>query len=145
MYNPDGRVKASEYRFPFKDESFDFIFLYSVFTHMLPEDVENYMKEIYRILKKGGKCSISYFLINQYTIELIEKGTCHRNFIKDEGIYMTSSIKRHESMMGYKENYIYDIYKKVGFKNNLFIKYGRWREFNFKFGGGSQDIIIAEK
>jgi len=145
MYNTEGKVKASEYGFPFKDESFDFIFLYSVFTHMLPKDVENYMKEIHRILKKGGKCSISYFLINPYTIELIEKGRCHRKFVKDEGVYMTNSIKRHESMMDYKENYIYNLYKVSGFRGNISTRYGEWRELNYGGKGASQDIIIAEK
>ena len=38
-YNPGGAFAASEYRFPYDDESFDFIFLTSVFTHMLAPDV----------------------------------------------------------------------------------------------------------
>lgn len=40
-YNPDGLVPSFEYTFPFPDQSFDFIFLASVFTHMLPESVEH--------------------------------------------------------------------------------------------------------
>jgi len=40
-YNPKGRYKPSEFRFPYPDNTFDFFFLASVFTHMLPEDVEN--------------------------------------------------------------------------------------------------------
>ena len=47
-YNPHGLVPASEYRFPFPDQSFDFIFLASVFTHMLPDAVEHYLREIGR-------------------------------------------------------------------------------------------------
>ena len=42
LYNKEGRYQASEYRFPFPDDSFDFVMLGSVFTHMLPEDVANY-------------------------------------------------------------------------------------------------------
>src|SRR5262249_50549506 len=41
-YNPHGPVPASAYRFPFPDKTFDFIFLGSVFTHMLPDAVEHY-------------------------------------------------------------------------------------------------------
>ncbi|MBD0361051.1 MAG: class I SAM-dependent methyltransferase, partial [Nitrososphaeraceae archaeon] len=43
VYNPAGKYKASNYKFPYKDESFDFVFLTSVFTHMLTEDMENYL------------------------------------------------------------------------------------------------------
>src|SRR4051794_26137863 len=49
-YNPNGRLTASTYRFPFADASFDFVFLGSVFTHMLPADVAHYLAEIARVL-----------------------------------------------------------------------------------------------
>lgn len=53
-YNPKGKYKASEYRFPFENESFNFVVLGSVFTHMLSEDMENYFSEIARVLKKAA-------------------------------------------------------------------------------------------
>lgn len=62
-YNPGGTYKASEYRFPFEDDSFDAIILYSVFTHLLPEDALNYLREIARLLKPGGQCFSSWFLM----------------------------------------------------------------------------------
>src|SRR5205807_8842570 len=46
VYNPDGKHKASEYRLPFETSSFDFFFLTSVFTHMLPQDMEHYLSEV---------------------------------------------------------------------------------------------------
>lgn len=64
-YNPEGKVKASEYRFPFEDESFDAIILYSVFTHLLPEDAENYMREVARLLKPGGRCYATWYLLTR--------------------------------------------------------------------------------
>ena len=64
-YNPTGKYKASEYRFPFADESFDFAMLCSVFTHMLAEDVERYLCEAARVLKTGGRCLASFFLLNE--------------------------------------------------------------------------------
>lgn len=62
-YNPEGKVKTSEYRFPFEDASFDAIILYSVFTHLLPQDAQNYLQEIARLLKPGGQCFSSWFLM----------------------------------------------------------------------------------
>jgi SAM-dependent methyltransferase len=37
-YNPEGAVVAGEFTFPYDDAAFDFVFLTSVFTHMLPRD-----------------------------------------------------------------------------------------------------------
>ncbi len=62
-YSPEGKVKASEYRFPFEDGSFDVIILYSVFTHLLPEDAGNYLREISRLLKPGGHCYSTWYLM----------------------------------------------------------------------------------
>jgi len=66
-YNPDGRYKASEYVFEFEDENFDLVFLMSVFTHMLPDDFENYIKEIARMLKPGGRLLFTTFVMEYGT------------------------------------------------------------------------------
>ena len=71
-YNPRGRVKASDYAFPFDKDSFDFAILVSVFTHMLPEDMEHYISEVAHLLKPGGTCFATYFLLNPKTLEDIE-------------------------------------------------------------------------
>ncbi|MFN4259883.1 MAG: class I SAM-dependent methyltransferase [Gemmataceae bacterium] len=62
-YNPTGAYQAADYRFPYADNSFDLVFLTSVFTHLLPLDVENYVAQIARVLKPGSKCMASFFLL----------------------------------------------------------------------------------
>jgi SAM-dependent methyltransferase len=62
LYNPRGGAKGSEYRFPFDDDSFDFVFLQSVYTHMLEDDCANYAGEIMRVLRPGGTAAVSIFL-----------------------------------------------------------------------------------
>ena len=79
-YNPNGRVPASEYRFPFPDRSFDFIFLASVFTHMMPDEVERYVREISRLLAPGGRCVESYFLLNDETRPGVAAGRSFMSF-----------------------------------------------------------------
>ncbi|MDQ2686384.1 MAG: class I SAM-dependent methyltransferase, partial [Armatimonadota bacterium] len=66
-YNPGGILTASEYRFPFEDAEFDFVYLTSVFTHMLRRDVEHYLEEIARVLRPGGRCLASFFLLDERT------------------------------------------------------------------------------
>lgn len=60
-YNPYGLPLNQSFQFPFKEESFDVIALYSVFTHMLSPDIVVYLKEMFRILKKGGSCFLTVF------------------------------------------------------------------------------------
>ena len=79
-YNPEGRVAASAYRFPFPDRAFDFIFVASVFTHMMPDEVEHYVHEISRMLAPGGTCVASFFLLNDETLAGVEAGRSFMSF-----------------------------------------------------------------
>jgi SAM-dependent methyltransferase len=65
-YNPGGQTSAADYRFPYPDNSFDIVYAASVFTHMLPEGAANYFRESARVLKPGGRCLFSFFLLDNY-------------------------------------------------------------------------------
>jgi ubiquinone/menaquinone biosynthesis C-methylase UbiE len=62
VYRPGGATKADAYRFPLDDDSFDLVFLASVFTHMLQDDCANYAREIMRVLAPGGTAAVSTYL-----------------------------------------------------------------------------------
>ena len=47
---------------PFDDESFDLIFLNSVFSHMMTDDVQFYLKEFERVLSKDGAVYATAFI-----------------------------------------------------------------------------------
>lgn len=61
-YNPSGSDTDFEFAFPFADEEFDIIILYSVFTHMLAGGVQTYLKEFQRMLRPDGKIFLTAFL-----------------------------------------------------------------------------------
>lgn len=65
-YNPAGAHRAANYRFPYPDERFDIVFAASVFTHMTPENTANYFREASRVLRPGGCCLFSFFLLDHY-------------------------------------------------------------------------------
>jgi SAM-dependent methyltransferase len=65
-YNPAGEAAASEYRFPYDDGSFDVVFAASVFTHLAPENAAHYVAEASRVLRPGGRCLFSFFLLDNY-------------------------------------------------------------------------------
>jgi SAM-dependent methyltransferase len=67
-YNPHGVYEADNYRFPFADDSFDFAYLTSVFTHLPRAAVENYVRELARVLRPGGRCFATYFLMNEQAV-----------------------------------------------------------------------------
>jgi ubiquinone/menaquinone biosynthesis C-methylase UbiE len=143
VYNPKGKCKASEYKFPYENESFDFIFLTSVFTHMLPQDMENYFSEIARVLKKDGRCLITFFLLNTESSKLIDAKLSLLDFkYKFEGC-RTIDKSTPESAIAYDERFIRVLYKKYRLNIVEPIHYGFWcgrKKFLSK-----QDIVIAVK
>lgn len=65
-YNPQGEIEATKYQFPYSDNAFDLVFAASVFTHMLPDTALHYFKESARVLRPGGCCLLSFFLLDYY-------------------------------------------------------------------------------
>lgn len=67
---------------PFEDYSFDNVFTYLLFQHLKPKEVENYVQEAYRVLKKGE-------FVFQF-IEGKEREPLSNHYSKEE---MTSILK----------------------------------------------------
>jgi SAM-dependent methyltransferase len=115
-YNPSGLADASEYCFPFADGSFDFILLASVFTHLEPEVLEQYLHEIARMLVPGGTCVASYFLLNDTTTPGVEAG---RSFISfgvphASGVCRLHDAARPESAVAFNEDFVRSLHDRAG-------------------------------
>lgn len=61
-YNPSGQSITGSFRLPMTNESFDVIYLYSVFSHMLMPDVMAYLHEFRRLLAEGGTVFLTAFI-----------------------------------------------------------------------------------
>ncbi len=62
MYNPDGERLTADTQLPVPEASFDVICLFSVFTHLAPEDYVAMLKMLRRYIKPGGKLIYSLFV-----------------------------------------------------------------------------------
>jgi SAM-dependent methyltransferase len=115
-YNPKGTQSPSTYRFPFSDESFDFIVLGSVFTHMLPDDVTHYVREIARLLKPSGVCVASYLLINEERRAAIEAGRSFMSFriVHPSGVCRLHDATVPEAAVALEEDFVRRIHAEVG-------------------------------
>ncbi|WP_052070138.1 class I SAM-dependent methyltransferase [Streptacidiphilus albus] len=146
-YHPKGRMKASEYTFPFADDSFDVAVLISVFTHMLPAEVNRYLSELARVLKPGGRAFISYFLLSPETEALMATSSVQRRFRHRIGEAYVASVKVPELSVGYRESYIRELCAAHGFAADPVVLYGAWSgrrgHWPADSGLGDQDTVIA--
>lgn len=142
-YNPEGALTAAQFRFPYPDRAFDFVFLTSVFTHMLPAEVENYLHETARVLAPNGRCLITWFLLNRESRQLIAEGKSTLPFAHPLGDCLTVNLKLLEQAIAYDEVRVRAMYEACGLACDTPIPYGSW------CGRGHyltyQDIVVAGK
>ncbi|WP_459500760.1 class I SAM-dependent methyltransferase [Bacillus sp. C1] len=143
FYNPHGSIAASEYRFPYEDETFDFIFLTSVFTHLRPAELEHYFTEILRVMKKNGRCFLTMFLINPESSYYLHNGFSTLLFQYDLGNHIVVNKDMPEFAVAYPEKWIRNLFKKYDTKIVEPLHFGSWcGRTNFT---SYQDIILIQK
>lgn len=105
--------------------------------------MENYLKEIARVMKPGGTCFITYFLLNAESVDLVKKGLSTRNFVYQLDGCMTSNQKNPEDAIAFPEPYVCELFEKYGLAMIGPIRYGSWcgRANFFDY----QDVVIARK
>ena len=141
-YNPRGMSNAIDFRFPFPDDTFDVVFATSVFTHMLPEEMEHYLSEIARVLHPGGRSLATFFLLNSESNSLMSEGANRLDFNFEFGSYRTYRRDIPEAAVAYDELYVRSIYQRVGLQLSEPIYYGSWS--GRKGPRGYQDLNVAK-
>lgn len=64
LYNPQGSLPGNEVRFGFANQSFDFITMTSVATHLPPDELVVYLNEAARLLAPGGRLFLTAFALD---------------------------------------------------------------------------------
>lgn len=136
-YNPRGTYEAANYRFPYGDAEFDFAFLTSVFTHLQRPAVENYLRELARVLRPGGRCFATYLLMNEEAERLMGG---HGQFGFDQGDQLVVDEDVPERAVAFREDDVRELHEQSGLPIEA-VHHGSWcgRERYTSF----QDITIS--
>lgn len=144
LYNLKTNKEAKNFVFPYQDNEFDLVILTSVFTHMMPDDVDNYLKEIFRVLKKGGKCFVTFFLLNDEIKSVIDnRDYFNFPFKYDNYRLLDKNVK--EANIAYEESFLMNNLLK---NNNLYVEnidYGWWSGKSREKSSGYQDSLLLVK
>ena len=143
LYNLKTNQEARNFIFPYKENEFDLAVLTSVFTHMMPDDVSHYLQEIHRVLKPGGKCFVTFFVLNNESTHFMNCSEA-LNFKYNLGVYSLIDNNVKEANIAYDEKYLVEVIQKNELKTeNIFYGFwsGRPKEQSLDF----QDTFVLSK
>ena len=115
-YNPNGVINPEAFSFPFDEVYFDLVFLMSVFTHMGPGAVRNYLGEISRVLKPGGKCLFTIFLLTEAFKDFANPGIRYGDFKYHDDDYRITEREHFPSTTAFRERFILDLLEQESFE-----------------------------
>lgn len=145
LYSKDASLAVSDFSFPFQDDSFDFTFLTSVFTHLVPEDLERYTAEIARTLRPGGTALITYFILNEESESLMKAADSKMNIEHEFGRAgaKVMDVMHPEAVIAFPESYVRRVLSESGLTVQEPIHFGFWcgRPSGVTF----QDLVVCRK
>lgn len=142
-YNPGGAHAASEYRFPYEDETFDFAILASVLTHLLEADAEHYLAEVRRVLRPGGRALTTWFLLEEESRQLIAAGESGLDFLDPEHHVAVVSEEIPEEAVAYDEGWVYEQARELDLAVVEPVHPGTW--CGRPEGRSFQDLVVLER
>ena len=99
------------FRIDLPDESVDFVFSTSLFTHLLEREMENYIRESHRLLRPGRCMDMSVFCLDYPPPTY---GTRH-TFAHRMGNAHVESLRQPEAAVAYTEEFLLRISREAGF------------------------------
>ncbi|WP_375209776.1 methyltransferase domain-containing protein [Hyphomonas jannaschiana] len=144
-YRQKTETRAESYRFPVSDGSVDVAFATSVFTHLLPADAENYLAEIGRSLRPGGRAYVTAFLMTPERRGPAESGAAFVTFHPFGEVAHVGDLNVPEAMIAFDETVFMDWVAKAGLELVPPVKYGHWSGGGPKPGQEFQDVLVLRK
>lgn len=141
MYNRGGRKSYRSLKRKRFGGPFDLAMLFSVFTHILPENADDLLRFLRTQLADGGQVLSTWFLLNPSTEQAIADGLSHRPFPFEHGSVRLDNKDIPEGAVAYQEAEILDRFEQAGFAQPR-IHYGKWRG-NLE-SWVWQDIVVAD-
>jgi SAM-dependent methyltransferase len=141
FYNPTGQQRPHEYVFPHPDKKFDLVYSTSLFTHLKPEAMRQYLYESKRVLKKGGTMLHTIFILDEFALDRVRKGETPFAFQQQQEGWYTTNPTFPEDAIAITEQQVRALIADVGLE--AFVEKGTWA--GRENGLTGQDAVILRK
>ncbi len=140
LYHLGSGHDATSFNFPYRDNDYDLVVLISVFTHMQSAEVQQYLHEIQRVLKPGGRCFATFFLLTPSSDEQRQQPAIPFHKHDNEGVYLHDRRVKNANV-----GYSYELVEKMAKTASLSIEQfhqGWWSGHPKESCKDFQDILV---
>ena len=150
QYNRSGGVPARAFSFPYADDSFDLALAASVFTHMRPDEIANYLRQSGRVLRPGGRLICTFFLVDQEVEALIDEGRTafpldHRMTDPEGTLFRAADGRVPEFCIGVGFGDVMRSVDAAGLEPVGPVEHGWWSGRPGIEGAGYQDMLVLRR
>jgi SAM-dependent methyltransferase len=126
-YNPDGRYDAATVDLQLQPGWADVILAASVFTHMWPGEVANYLKQVAPALARRGRAYLSFFLLNDSWQHMVDAGEVQEFPLphRGDGPYRFMSPENPLHVIAYDQDWVEQQMVGAGL-SVVSLRLGRW-------------------
>jgi len=146
-YNRTAKASPAAYKFPLEDNKLDFTYSTSLFTHMLLDQIDNYLSEMSRTLKIGGHVWNTYLLLDDYAEAAARADPPGQSRViarfPVEGGFATLPDNP-EARVAFRIERILELHAKHSLEV-VDVMLGPWSGRTENVRAGNQDIIVARK
>jgi SAM-dependent methyltransferase len=115
VYPASGQPQAEKSLAVCPDDSIDLVFSQSLFSHLLEDDLENYVKESFRVLKPGGAMCMTFFCMEDLeALGLLGQRWSFRHLI---GRAYVENATFPEAAVAYRRNVVTVLARQIGFSS----------------------------
>lgn len=143
LYKADG-LRAETYPFPYPPNHFDFSCAISVFTHMLPAEVANYLHQSRLVLTEGGILVGTFFVLNDASRQAMQAGKTSFNFPYPHDNYSLMNERVKGANVAFEESYLDALVAQSGLET-LAKHPGYWSHGNKENCLDFQDVWVLRK
>jgi SAM-dependent methyltransferase len=141
IYNRSSR-SAVDFVFPYAEDTFDFAIATSVFTHMFSDEVANYLRQTFRVLRPGAAFFCTAFLLTPSSVAEMTRNAGAFKFLSEHQGSLITEPERPAGAVGHFAEHFFSLATMSGFIPERFIM-GQWS------GSGAgvtwQDILVLRK
>ena len=144
LYNLKTENESLHFVFPYNDNQFNVIVLNSVFTHMVADDVSNYLNQIHRVMAQNGKCMATFFILNDESKNNILQNKTEFTFPYPHKncFLMDKNVK--EANVAFDEKFLMDLFQEHDLKVEH-IHYGEWSTGTTTIKYDFQDLVVFSR